>query len=398
MREPRTAFRPSRRHEALTAGPHVHAHDGGDSPELTALWDVLRSVSECAAGAPAGRMSSSGEAAVERPMHSFVGSALFACEAPRPCPGMSTAALRFALEEIRRAFLDRVEALQEPPPVDALLCVLRAFDRVYDALETDEARSFRSRFDAPDALSLVVELAHDMRSPLTSILFLVDTLRQQHSRAPSNTAAPRQLNIVYSAAFHLSSLVSDIVDLAQNGARLLEREPLPLSIAEMMRSVQEMVQPIAEEKKLTIRAVSPSSDTRIGQPLALCRVLLNLTTNALKFTSEGEVTMAATELADSRVRFEVRDTGRGIPTDVVDSLFDPALARTSYAHRETGLSRTRLGLAICDALIRKMGSELKVESTVGEGTCFSFELDMPAPQPDAALPSVWASSPSRSHA
>jgi signal transduction histidine kinase len=362
------------------------------------LWDVLRSVSECASGVAGERTSSSGEATVERPVHSFVGSALFACEVPRPYPGMSTTSLRYALEEIRRAFLDRVATLQEPPPVDALLCVLRAFDRVYDALETDEARSFRSRFEAPDALSLVVELAHDMRSPLTSILFLVDTLRQQHNRAPSNTAAPRQLNIVYSAAFHLSSLVSDIVDLAQNGARLLEREPLPLSIAEMMRSVQEMVQPIAEEKKLTIRTVSPSSDTRIGQPLALCRVLLNLTTNALNFTSDGEVTIAATELADSRLRFEVRDTGGGIPKDVVDTLFTPFLARTSYAHREAGLSHTRLGLAICDALIRKMGSELKVESTLGEGTCFSFELEMPSPQPDSVLPSAWVSSPSRSHA
>ena len=376
----------------------MRAHDGGDSPELAALWDVLRSVSECAAGVAAGLTSSSCEAPVERPVHSFVGSALLACEVPRPSPGMSTTSLRYALEEIRRAFLDRVAALQEPPPVDALLCVLRAFDRVHDAVETDEARSFRSRFEAPDALSLVVELAHDMRSPLTSILFLVDTLRQQHNRAPSNSAAPRQLNIVYSAAFHLSSLVSDIVDLAQNGARLLEREPLPLSIAEMMRSVQEMVQPIAEEKKLTIRTVSPGSDTRIGQPLALCRVLLNLTTNALKFTSDGEVTIAATELADSRVRFEVRDTGGGIPSDVVDTLFTPYLARTPYAHREAGLSRTRLGLAICDALIRKMGSELKVQSTLGEGTCFSFELDMPSPQPDSALPSAWASSPSRSHA
>lgn len=372
----------------------MRAQDGGDSPDLEALWEVLRSASEHAPGGPA----PTAEHPVAGTAHSFVVSALFAREVPPPHPAMSTSALRCALEEIRRGFLGRVAALDEPPPVSALLRVLQSFDRVYDALETDDAGSFRSRFEAPDALSLVVELAHDMRSPLTSILFLVDTLRQQLKRVPSNSAAPRQLNIVYSAAFHLSALVSDIVDLAQNGARLLEREPLPLSIAEMMRSVQEMVQPIAEEKKLAVRTVSPGTDIRIGQPLALCRVLLNLTTNALKFTSEGEVTLAATEVADSKVRFEVRDTGRGIPTDVVESLFTPYLARKSYAHRDAGLSRTRLGLAICDALTRRMGSQLRVQSIVGKGTSFSFELDMPSLEPDSGLTNVLPSAPSRSHA
>ena len=376
----------------------MRAHDGGDSPELEALWKVLHSVTEDAPGAVSGRPSSGPEHSAERTVYTFVASALFDGEVPRPYPSMSTTSLRCALEDIRRAFLARIVTLQEPPPIDALLCVLRAFDRVYDALETEESRSFRSRFEAPDALSLVVELAHDMRSPLTSILFLVDALRQQLKRVPSNSAAPRQLNIVYSAAFNLSALVSDIVDLAQNGARLLERQPLPLSIAEMMRSVQEMVQPIAEEKKLTIRTIPPGADTRIGQPLALCRVLLNLTTNALKFTSQGEVTIAATELADSRVRFEVRDTGRGIPADVVDSLFTPYLARTTYAHRDAGLSRTRLGLAICDALIRTMGSRLQVQSVVGEGTCFSFELDMPSPVADSGHVMPRPSAASRSHA
>jgi signal transduction histidine kinase len=389
------AVLPSRRHDALTSDSHVRAHHGGDSPDMEALWGVLRSVTEGAPGVGAERPPSCAEHPDDGTAHSFVASALFACEVPRPHPAMSTNALRCALEEIRRDFLSRVAALDEPPPVNALLSVLRAFDRVYDALETDEAGSFRSRFEAPDALSLVVELAHDMRSPLTSILFLVDTLRQQLRRAPSNSAAPRQLNIVYSAAFHLSALVSDIVDLAQNGSRLLEREPLPLSIAEMMRSVQEMVQPIAEEKKLTVRTVSPATDIRIGQPLALCRVLLNLTTNALKFTSEGEVTIAASELADSRVRFEVRDSGRGIPSDVVDSLFTPYLARKSYAHRDAGLSRTRLGLAICDALTRRMGSELRVESVLGEGTCFSFELDMPALEPESGLTTAPSQAASR---
>jgi signal transduction histidine kinase len=396
--ESEAALQPLRRDDGLTATLHAHAQDGGDSPELTALWEVLRGVTESAPAACAEHPSARAGHAVERAAHSFIGAALFGREVSRPYPAMSTSLLRCALEEIRRAFLGRVGALEEPPPVDALLCVLQAFDRVYDGLETDEARSFQSRFEAPDAFSLVVELAHDMRSPLTSILFLVDTLRQQLQRVPSNSAAPRQLNIVYSAAFHLSALVSDIVDLAQNGARLLEREPLPLSIAEMMRSVQEMVQPIAEEKRLAIRTVPPGCDTRIGQPLALCRVLLNLTTNALKFTSEGQVTIAATELADSRVRFEVRDTGRGIPTDVVDSLFTPYLARTSYTDRAVGLSRTRLGLAICDALIRRMGSQLQVESTLGEGTCFSFELDMPSPPPESGHVMNRASSASRSRA
>lgn len=359
---------------------------GGDTSNIAALWQVLREVCSASGG---GRCDEELDANAwgAEDARAIVAAALVAGQSRARCLSQTETALRAALDSIRRDFLDRVGRLADAPPLGDVLAVLRRFDDVAEDL-VSACRGGHARYEngtghASEPLTYVVELAHDMRSPLTSILFLVETLRQQHRRTQSNAVAARQLAIVYSAAFSLSSLVSDVVDLAKNGARLLERKPIPLSIADMMRSVQEMVQPIAEEKKLRLRFVQTAADVRLGQPLALCRVLLNLTTNALKFTTQGEVTITASQLDDSRVLFEVRDTGRGIAPSDLESILDRRLIRDTGDARRPGLSRTRLGLAMCDALVQNMGSRLEVHSALGEGTCFSFVLEMPVAPADA---------------
>ena len=220
---------------------------------------------------------------------------------------------------------------------------------------------------------LVVEVAHDMRSPLTSILFLVETIRKGHS-GPVNPVQERQLALVYSAAFGLSSIASDVIELARGSERLLERTPIPFSVGEVFQSVYDILRPMADEKGLTIRLASPVSDFRMGYPSALCRVLLNLATNAVKFTSAGVVDISAQQQSATRVEFSVRDTGPGIPAEVMGELFEP------FRRREAGtqsFSSAGLGLAICSRLVSRMDGELRVESSPASGTRFSFELDLP---------------------
>jgi signal transduction histidine kinase len=285
-----------------------------------------------------------------------------------------TALARRLLGLIRGAFLERAQALPSPPDSGQLLRLLGAFEQVSQRLEADWAQHFTDRLSSPDGLELVVEVAHDLRSPLTSILFLAETLQRGRS-GTVNPVQERQLGLIYSAAFGLSSVASDVIELARGGDRLVDLDPIPFSVTDIFESVRDIVQPIAEEKSLTVRLATPEADFRIGHPVALSRVLLNLTTNALKFTAEGFVEVVARQTVARRIEFSVRDTGRGIPPQSMATLFEPF--RRRQKHNEYAFSGSGLGLSICRKLVEAMGSTLQVETEQSVGTRFYFELDLP---------------------
>jgi signal transduction histidine kinase len=274
---------------------------------------------------------------------------------------------------MRAAFVERAQALPSPD-AGQLLRVLGAIEQVSERLETDWSHHFADRLSGPDGLELVVEVAHDLRSPLTSILFLAETLQRARS-GPVNPVQERQLGLIYSAAFGLSSVASDVIELARGGDRLVDLDPIPFSVADILESVRDIVQPIAEEKSLTVRLATPQADFRVGHPVALSRVLLNLTTNALKFTAEGFVEVTARETSPRSVEFSVRDTGRGIPPQGMATLYEPFRRRQKPG--EYAFSGSGLGLSICRKLVEAMGSTLEVETAPGYGTRFHFGLDLP---------------------
>jgi signal transduction histidine kinase len=274
---------------------------------------------------------------------------------------------------VRASFLERAQTI---PALDAgqLLRMLAALEQVSQRLEADWSQHFADRLSGPDGLELVVEVAHDLRSPLTSILFLAETLQRARS-GPVNPVQERQLGLIYSAAFGLSSVASDVIELARGGDRLVDLDPIPFSVTDILESVRDIVQPIAEEKSLTVRLTPPEADFRIGHPVALSRVLLNLTTNALKFTAEGFVEVIAREAGGRAVEFSVRDTGRGIPPQSMATLYEPFRRRQKPG--EYAFSGSGLGLSICRKLVEAMGSTLGVETAAGYGTRFHFVLDLP---------------------
>jgi signal transduction histidine kinase len=281
---------------------------------------------------------------------------------------------RRLLSILRGTFLERAQALAAAPDPGQLLRILTAIESVGHRLEADWSQHFTDRLSAPDGLELVVEVAHDLRSPLTSILFLAETLQRGRSGAV-NPVQERQLGLIYSAAFGLSSVASDVIELARGGDRLVDLDPIPFSVTDILESVRDIVQPIAEEKSLAVRLSMPEADFRIGHPVALSRVLLNLTTNALKFTAEGFVEVVARQTGARRVEFSVRDTGRGIPPQSMATLFEPFRRRQKQG--EYAFSGSGLGLSICRKLVEAMGSSLQVETEQGAGTRFYFELDLP---------------------
>lgn len=255
-----------------------------------------------------------------------------------------------------------------------VLRYLIALDRVRDALEADTAEQLGAPVPWPSGGDLLAEVAHDLQSPMTAILFLTGTLASGTS-GPLNERQRYQLGVVYGAALALNSLTSDALELARDGDRLAPEDAGPISVAELLHVVRDSVRPIAEIKGLEFRVAPPAVDSRIAHSLALRRALLNLATNALKFTHQGYVALEARDLPGDLVEFTVRDTGPGIHVEARAALFQP-FRRAADGHRVL-FSPTGLGLAVTRRLVEAMGGSLQYDTDPDRGTAFRFAIPLP---------------------
>lgn len=262
---------------------------------------------------------------------------------------------------------------ESEPGLSAMRRILVAVEEVREAIERPWA-DLASRLSGVEGLELAVNIAHDLRSPLTSILFLAETLQREQSGS-LNALQQRQLGLISCAALGLTAVTNDIIDIARGGGHLVEDAPVPFSVIGLLEPVRDIVRPIAEAKRLAVRLEPPSHDQRLGHPVALSRVLLNLTTNALKFTEEGYVEIVAREAGPEQIEFAVRDSGKGIDPARVPTLYRPV--RRVSGRAGPRFSPSGLGLAICQRLVREMGGELAVETHRGWGTRFFFQLHLP---------------------
>jgi len=294
-----------------------------------------------------------------------------------PAPGNQglycrlTDALRAELLQAWRFTWDPVG--EEDP--QALLTLLWALETYRARLWPEGRHDLAARLAEPDALDLVVEVAHDLRSPLNSILFLAEVLRSGQS-GPVTAHQRGQLGLIYGATMGMISVVNDVMELAQDPEGTSEEDPSPFSIGRVFARVHEVVRPIAEEKGIGLEFSLPDYDHCLGRPGALGRVILNLTINALKFTEQGQVTVAARRTGHTGIAFSIRDSGRGIAPEAQPHLFQPfqrSADRDRYFFAQAGL-----GLSIARRLVVSMGGELTYESEPGQGTVFSFTLALPS--------------------
>ena len=286
--------------------------------------------------------------------------------------GAQKTLVRRLVDLIRQELLSTRTGLSD----STVLGLVRKLDRARAGFDPDRHQALASQLTGANALDLVVELTHDLRSPLTSIMFLSETLRKGQS-GEINEVQRKQLGIVYSAALGLVTMASDMMDLAREGAIAEQHraEPAPFSVSELVEAVRLMVAPMAEEKRLDLTFLTPSHDVRIGKTVPLSRILLNLVTNAIKFTEEGSVEIVVREQAGSAVEFSIRDTGRGMDEETLESMYEPfQRTRSSTGFHFSG---TGLGLSICRRMVELLGGELEVESRPDEGTRFYFEIDLP---------------------
>ena len=289
---------------------------------------------------------------------------------PRHPPALS----RRVIDALRAALLRAWARGPTPTPETRVLRHLVAIEELQAAREADAAQEYGAHLAGSDGADLIAEVVHDLRSPLTSILFLAEAVERGRS-GPLTDLQRRQARLIYTAALRLTGVVSDAIELAHGGDPLTTDEPALFSITELLNGVSGIVRPLAEEKGLAIHCLVPPHDCRTGHRLALHRVLLNLVTNALKFTHDGGVTIRVEEGTRSVVRFSVQDSGPGIASAAVADLFRPF--HRGSAGQGYRFSSTGLGLAVSRRLVAAMGGDLRYDSTPGEGTRFWFELELP---------------------
>src|SRR5256885_1922880 len=215
-----------------------------------------------------------------------------------------------------------------------------------------------------DGLEFLIEFVHDMRSLLNPLLLLADRLQQGWS-GPLTPLQLRQLRLIYAASHALNTVTSNALQMTREWDQLEEPEARPFSVTKLLSEVQDVVRTLAAQKGLEVNFIRPNVDRRLGHPIELNRILLNLVTNALKFTRTGTITVNATDRDGSHVEFAVQDTGPGIHSAAQQTLFQPF--RKPSGSRRAIFSATGLGLAITQRLVGALGGQLDYPTAPGQG-------------------------------
>ena len=215
----------------------------------------------------------------------------------------------------------------------------------------------------------LANMSHELRTPLNAILGFTQILR--------STPGPRSeehsyLDKIHRAGEHLLVLINDVLSIAKIESGKLTLVDSRFSLRGMFQGIREIVAVRADEKslELELRIAEEVPGNVAADEGKLRQVLINLLSNAIKFTATGKVSLVVTQVQE-RTRFEVRDTGPGMTGEELGHLF------TAFTQTDSGQKAkegTGLGLHISQAMVHLMGGEITVDSEVGRGSCFRFEL------------------------
>lgn len=266
----------------------------------------------------------------------------------------------------------------------AFICASQNLRAAHDLARTQA--SLKEQMEASEAASqakssFLAMMSHELRTPMNGVLGMAHALETTALDARQQD----YVRTVIRSGDVLMTILNDILDLSKIEAGRLELESAAFDLRELAARACDLWRPSASDKELGLKLeIEPeAAHWVVGDPVRVRQILLNLVSNAVKFTDQGEIVVSLRKAPRGGVALTVADTGIGIPSDVQKRLFKSftqADASTSRRHGGTGL-----GLSICRKLAELMGGEVTLVSHLGRGSTFSVSLPLAAAPAPAAL-------------
>jgi PAS domain S-box-containing protein len=219
----------------------------------------------------------------------------------------------------------------------------------------------------------LANMSHELRTPLNAIL----GFSQLMANDPKFAAGASELNIINRSGEHLLDLINDILEMSKIEAGRITFQSSAFDLEQLLQTLEGMLHIRATSKGLTLTFDRPPDLVQYIQTdeQKLRQVLINLLGNAIKFTDQGTVELRISQVREDpkvRLKFAVEDTGIGIAKEELEQLFNPFVQTESGRRSHQG---TGLGLSISQKFVQLMGGEIKVQSVLGQGSCFEFEIE-----------------------
>ena len=243
-----------------------------------------------------------------------------------------------------------------------------ARERLLEQARQDAEAASRSK------TGFLATMSHEIRTPLNGIVGLTELARED---GIDEATRADYLRLLSDSARALTQTISDVLDISKIEAGHMSVERIDFDLPEVLAAVRASYHALAEARGLSlVLDVDARVPARVqGDPTRLRQILGNYLSNALKYTFSGQITLRVHATEGDRLRFEVHDTGLGIPPEVQARLFSAYTQADASTARKFG--GTGLGLSICRELAQLMGGAVGVSSTPGQGSCFWAEMPMP---------------------